>query len=251
MKLKLKRVILLVSLLFIPNLVFAESSCSYSEQAEINNIVANVKATYEVVDIYAGKVYDVDNVDENGNFPEVDHYIKGFNISILNITEDIYVKISNNYDGQIATFRYSDTKDGVATFQTTEVEDLATYTIEVYSNKYACAGELFRKFTITTPMYNLFSEWLECKENPDFYYCQEFLPSENISANEFNQKISEYKMQQEEEKKGQEENRNAWDKIKEFYQNNAVIINVLGAVIVVLGVTTTVILVKKRRSRVL
>lgn len=253
MKTNLKKLFLLAIIFLTPNLVQAESLCSYSEQAELNNIVANVKANYETVDIYDGKVLDIDNPGPDGKIPEVDYYIKGFNINILNITEDIYVKVSNNVNSDTATFRYSDTKDGMATFQTREVDSLITYTIEVYSNKSKCVGELFRKFTVTTPIYNLFSEWRDCKENPEFYYCQEYLSSENISINEFRTKLQDYKVEKEEKRKEEEiENQNfLWNKIKKMYRENIIIINSIGILILISGVATTVILIKKKRSRVL
>lgn len=252
MKTRLKKLFLLAIILLTPNLVQAESACSYSEQAELNNIVANVKASYEAVEIYNGKVYDVDNPNADGTFPEVDHYIKGFNITILNITEDIYVRVSNNKNKEVKTFRYADTIDGTATFQTTDVEELVTYQIEVYANKYSCIGEKFRELSITTPLYNNYSERLDCKDNTDFYYCQEFIPSENITYNEFKAKINEYKTQKaEEEENRKEENKSFLERLKEFYNNYNIIIYAVGGVIIVAGVATTVILVKKKRSRVL
>lgn len=252
MKTIFKRLFLLAIVLGTPNLVKAASACSYSEQAELNDIVANVKANYEVVDVYGGKALDIDNPDESGNIPEVEYYVKAFNISILNITEDIYVKVTNSKDSNEMTFKYQDTVNGIATFQTKEVEDLNTYTFEVYANKYSCAGEMFRKFTLTTPMHNRYSEMIACQNNPDFYYCQEFIPSENITLDEFSKKIKEYESEtkvKEEEQKNQE--KNFFEKLKDFYTNNKLMIYSIGVVIVVMGVATTVILVKKKRSRVL
>lgn len=252
MKTNLQKLFLLAIVFLTPNIVQAESACSYSEQAEINNIVANVKANYETVDIYDGKVLDIDNPGADGKIPEVDYYIKGFNITVLNITEDIYVQIKNSIDNNVVTFKYEDTKDGIASFQTRNVNQLITYTVEIYSNKGACIGELFRKISLTTPIYNLFSEWRDCKENPEFYYCQEYLSVENISINEFRTKLKDYKIEKEEKRKEEEiENKNFWNKIKKIYQENAIIINLVGSVVLISGVATTVILIKKKRSRVL
>lgn len=252
MKTNFKKLFLLATFCFIPNLVHAESACSYSEQVEINNIVANVRANYEPVKIYAGKTLDIDNQDENGNIPEIDYYERGFNISILNITEDIYVKVSNDKDGNVITFRYNDTQDGVAMIQTSETTKMVTYTIEVYSNKYSCIGEMFRKFTITTPIFNDYSSLATCQENPEFYYCQEYLSSENITLNDFLEKMNDYKTQKEEKKKEEEEkNKSFLQKIKEFYKKYTIFINLGGSLVVIAGVATTVILIKKKRSRVL
>lgn len=250
MKTRLKRLFLLAIILWTPNLVNAASSCSYSEQAEINDIVANVKASYEVVDIYAGKVLDIDNADNNGNIPEIDNYTKGFKINILNITDDIYVQVKNNYDSNILTFRNNNTIDGIATFQTSNVSELITYTIEVYSNKYSCVGEQFRTFTLTTPIYNRYSTLQVCADNPEFYYCQEFIQSERVSYEVFFDNLEKFKEEKANEQ-NTEENKKFIDKFKNFYENNKLIIYSMGIVIVVAGVATTVILVKKKRSRVL
>lgn len=254
MKTRLNYLFLLAIIFLTPNLVHAASACSYEEQAELNNIVANVKATYEVVDVYAGKVYDIDKRDEFGNAPQVDHYIKAFNIDIMNITDDIYVKVINNYDSEIREFRNNNTNNGTATFQTTNTENLITYTIEVYANKYACIGEKFRVLYITTPMYNLYSEEPECQNNKGFYYCQEFLPSENITFNDFQKKIKEYEENNKfgDKKEEQEDkNKSFIKRIKEFYNNHTIVINIVISIIIVAGVVATVILIKQRRSRVL
>lgn len=253
MKTRMKKLFLLAIILLTPNLAHAASSCSYEEQAELNDIVANVKASYEVVDIYDGKAYVVDDPDENGVFPEVDHYVKGFNINILNVTEDIYVKVTNNYNNEEKIFRYQDSNNGIVTFQTREVEHLVTYTIEVYANKYSCIGERFHVLYVSTPIYNSYSNTPNCENNKDFYYCQEFISSENISYGDFLTQIGEYEQKQakQQEENKSNDNKNFLERIKEFYKNNKVIVYSIGVIIVVMGVTTTVILIKKKRSRVL
>lgn len=254
MKTRIKKLFLLAIILLTPNLVRAESACSYEEQTELNDIVANVKASYEIIDVYVGKTYEVYNPNEDGTFPEVDSYAKEFQFTILNITDDVYVKVSNNQNSTVYTFKSTDTKDGMITFTTPDVFELTTYTFEVYANKYSCIGELFRKFTITTPVYNSFSKYSICQDNPDFYYCQEFITTENLTISDFYTKVQEYanqKEKEEQEKEEQERNKSIIERIKDFYNDNTIVIYTIGIVIVIVGVATTVILVKKKRSRVL
>ena len=111
----------------------------------------------------------------------VDIYIKGFNINLINVTKDIYVKVTNNKDNNEHVFKNDGQNDGIYTFQTKKSDEMVTYTIEIYANKYDCAGELIRKYTMITPMYNSYSEFQTCKDNPEFYYCQEFISTENAS----------------------------------------------------------------------
>ena len=249
MKTNLKKLFLLAIVLFIPHVVSAASLCSYSEQAELNNIVGNVKATYEAVDVYLGKTLDIDNGKDVPD--EIDDYTRGLKINILNITDDIYVKVTSKNDNKEYTFKYSDTDNGVAEITTTDVEELNTYTIEVFSNKYACVGERYRIFELQTPMYNFYSKLQICADNPNYYYCQEFIPTENVNATYFYENIEKYAQKEDVVTPEEEKTKNFLDKLKEFYENNKLIIYSVGIVIVVAGVATTVILIKKKRSRVL
>lgn len=249
MRKSLVGVILALVFLFEANAVAAASSCSYSEQAELNNKAANVRTTYEIVEVKDGTAIDVDN-STTENQVVVDVIKKGFNISVLNITDDIFVKISNNKNSNVQTFKSNDATDGVVTFQTMLSDDIVTYTIEVYSNKYECAGDLIRKYTMITPMYNKYSALQVCADNPDFYYCKEFISTENISFDMFYRNLEKYQTQEKQEEE-KENKQTLLDKIKDYYHAHAIAINIAGSIVVIAGVTTTAILIKKRRSRVL
>ena len=213
----MRRSLFLLAVMFLaPNLVQAQSVCSYAERAELNDIAANVKESYEVVDIYNGKAIQLDSgLDVD---PEVDVYIKGFKISILNVTEDVYVTVKNDYDKDVKTFYNKDTNNGIASFETKNRSKLINYTIEVYANKYTCAGELLRKITLQTPTYNANSTFAVCDQYKDFYYCQQFLPSEPIGINAFFEQLEKYKVEQSNEKKVEEEKKESFiDNIKSFY----------------------------------
>ena len=246
MRTRLVGVILASVFLLIPNTVRAESACSYSEQAKFNDIASNVKATYDVVDIYLGKGIDVD---EEGA-PEVDINVKGLKVNILNVTEDIYINLINNSTKEEKKYTYSDTNNGLITFELRDVSSVVNYTIEIYAATSTCAGELIRKTEFLTPQYNEYSELDVCGEYPDFYYCQEFLLGDNISREAFMERIEEYKKNNE-PKEQTKVDKNIWDSIKEFYQKHQMPINIIGSVIIIGGVIGVVILVKKRRSRVL
>lgn len=247
MKKSLLSALFAFALMFTPIDTHAASSCSYSEQAELNAIVANVKATYEIVDIYDGMTTRLDYEGE----PEIESYVKGFNINILNIAEDIYVTIKDSSGLIEQTLRYSDTQDGIATIQTKNVDELINYTIEIYSNKYSCIGEKFRTITFQTPIYNNFSQMGACVENPGFYYCQEVISTNLISINEFMKKLEDYRQDKTEEQKQEEKSKSFFEKLKEFYENNKSIIYTTIIFILIIGGTTIVILVRKRRRRVL
>ncbi len=245
MKTRVKGLFLLAILCFAPRIVLAASTCNNADKAELNKMAYNVTANYEIVDIYDGQMEDF----ESSTTPTtIDNYVRGLRINILNITEDIYVKVTSKNDDTVKTYNYSDTENGIVSFETKDVEELNTYTIEVYSNKASCKDELQRTLTLQTPMFNFYSQLEICEGKQDYYYCQEFIPTERVTATYFYQDIENYEKEQE-EKKNEENNKNFIDKLKEFYENNKLIIYSVGIVIVVAGVATTVILVKKKRSR--
>lgn len=243
MKKSLVGVILATILLFGPSFVSAASSCSYSEQAELNNIAANVKINYEIEELKTEEFPDPDDPEEM-----IDIIVKKIKINILNVTDDVYVVLKNNLNNQSRTFYKKNTTDGIASFYQDGTDTIVNYTLEVYSNKYSCAGELYKKLTLTTPIYNTYSELEACSENPEFYYCQEFITTKQITYDKFIENLKEY-VEEEEIKEKRE--KNIWDKIKEFYSNNKITINVLGTMVIVGGTAATVILVKRRRSRIL
>ena len=200
------------------NHVNAASSCSYEQQVEFNNLASNVKVSYEAVDIYDGKAINID-----GDGKEVDVYIRGLNINILNITEGIYIKVIDKKDDSSRVYHYSDSVDGVVTFQIKDVDEVGNYTIEVYADKYSCINELYRSIPFTTPRYNNYSEMAVCQENPGFYYCQEFINSDAIDINSFHSYLNNYRT--EEDKRREEEKKSIWDKIKDYLYKCFLIIN--------------------------
>lgn len=245
MKKRLTSVFLAITLLILPHFVNAASGCSYKEQAELNDIVSNIKASYEATKEKTETYPDPDDIEAT-----IDVYEPRVEIKILNLTDDVYIKVINGNSKEENLYYNKDAKDGVITIKQNDLSTLNTYTIEVYSDKYACRGELFRKIEVTTPIYNSYSELEACNKNPDFYYCQEFITSKNISYDEFYKNLAKYENNEKPEEIKEEE-KSFFEKIKEFYQNNKIVINVVLTIVIVGGVATTVILVKKRRSRVL
>ena len=240
------------ALMFTPIDTQAASTCSYAEQAELNEIANNVKVNYEVVDLYDGQAYQLDSgLDED---PLVDIYVRGFKINILNITEDILVRVTNDFDNIEYTYDSKNIQDGIGTFETKNNEELVKYTINIYSNKGSCTGDLVRSFKMVTPAYNLYSSMALCDDYPQYYYCQEFLPTGSIEYITFSRGLDKYIEEIEDKKKEEEEekNKNIFEKIKDFYIKNKIIVNI-GVIIVIASgiVVTTIVLVKKKRGRVL
>lgn len=245
MKKKGVSILLTLILLICPCIVNAASSCSYSEQAKLNDTVANVKASYEYIErLAAEKAIDPDSGEEMDDWEDL------FKISIINITEDIYVTVSNSVTGFENTYKYENTNNGIIEFEQHDMSSVTEYEIKVYSNNVNCPGELYRTFTLKTPRYNEFSSIAICNNYPNYYYCQEFMDTDNeIDYEKFYDGLESYQeLHPEEEQKEEMKEEN---KLIKFYKDHALVINIVAGVLVVGGVTATVILVKRKRSRVL
>lgn len=70
------------------------ATCSYEEQAKLNNEASNVKANYEIKERILNKdEYDIPDGIENEEFVAKTDYIQ---VNILNLTKNIYVEVTNN-----------------------------------------------------------------------------------------------------------------------------------------------------------
>ena len=54
-----------------------------------------------------------------------------FKVSIINISENFYVEISNDYNRDKLVYQYKDTQDGVITFDWKNLDKVTTFTVKV------------------------------------------------------------------------------------------------------------------------
>lgn len=239
----------LLSFCFVVN-VSAEE-CSYEKQVELNNIASTVKATYEEVEIDTGETTyyvnpETDEVDIN---KEVSVTQKGFDIKILNITDDLYITITNQNTGDSKDYYYSNSNSGTISLGVINAQEITTYSIKIsaYRN---CSGQELRTINLVIPKYNEYSELAFCNENPDFQYCQKYVTSEDydITFEQFYKAMEKYK----EENPLKEEivKKEDKDKFKEFFEKNKKVL-IIAIAILIVGGTTTVIIVIRRRSRLI
>lgn len=243
------------------------SKCNESELKKLGSVANKLELEYHDLEIVLGQGYDIDTdeLDENGMPPLVDITAPVLNVKFKNMTDDIYLKVSSTLNDEVKEYYYKDAKDGVITFETSYSENIGTYTIEVFANKYDCKGDMIRKFELKTPIFNQFSKVLACEEYPDFQYCQKFIKEDEPTYKEFSVALEKYKKEVESgkttkkttTKKGstqnvkdnnEEKNNKGNEVLVENIKNNYVMyigIALLGIV----GVIIVVILVRKRRSR--
>lgn len=237
-------IISLLMFCFISNVKAEE--CTYEKQVELNNIASTVKATYEEVEIDTGETYFDDmNFDENGNPVTLKYYVKGFNVKLLNLTEELYVEVTNSL-GEEKIINFSDTDNGIISLGIKEADQIITYSIKVISAKGECAGTDLRTINLLVPKFNSYSETMFCKENPEFDYCQEYLSSDDqIDYITFDEEAKKYTVKKEQQQVETKKEQTIIDKIKEVLKDKGIIIiSVIG---IVGGGTIAIIVIKRRR----
>ena len=235
-------IIVLLLLLFMYHNVDAASSCSYKEQADLNSEVAKIKVVYE------GKTEALDDslfsCDGGGN--ECAVYRHYFTISILNMSENFYIEASNDVTKERKTFRYSDVKDGVISFNYDNASEITNFTFKVYSSdKTNCKDENYRVIYFTTPKLNPYYEYSLCANNPEHYLCQQYITTEEANFEDFYTQIQKYEKEKE-QSNNEKEHRNFLEKIFDFVDDHKPLMII--TTLVVVGGVAAVVIIKKRKE---
>lgn len=246
----------IITLLFLSFAMPAQAiSCNYEEQAKLNSEVANVKTNYEikarVMDPSEYTIPDaIIGTEDEKNYVETVDYIQ---VNILNLTENMYIEVTNDLDDTVKTYRYSDAQNGNITFNWEEIGTLINYTIKVYtSNNTGCEGNLLKTLRLALPRYNDYSEYAICAENPDYYLCQRYVNFEPVEFSEFSEKIiKQAEKTEQEEQKREEENTKWYNKTIDFVKEHKVWFITGGVILVVVAGGATYIVIRKRRRSII
>lgn len=147
-------------------------TCSNSETKDLNTIASHVKASYELIDNSEKK--EVKYGDKSKTFIEPNFT---FEITIYNITKEIYVKVEDDVSKETTTINYTDTTNGNYVIKNNDFGRIYKYTITIMSASSNCYGKKIRAFNLVKPKYNAYSEYTYC-ENSSNYYCQKFTTKE-------------------------------------------------------------------------
>uniref|UniRef100_UPI003FF02436 hypothetical protein n=1 Tax=Candidatus Ventrenecus sp. TaxID=3085654 RepID=UPI003FF02436 len=218
----------------------AASTCDYETQVKLNSEAANIKASYEVKEIKTGKKIEADLGDEE----YIDETYQGVEVSIYNMTENLYLTVMNTSTNETKTYHYEDTDNGSIKLVRGEdgLEDIVTYQITIYSNHNDCKDEELKKINLVTPKYNSFSADALC-EGSSKYYCQEYVTEDlNMTYDDFLKQAAN---------NNKNDGNGDTDTVKDndFFKKYGIYI-VGGILVILLGVMTTVIVRKKQRSSV-
>lgn len=247
-KFRLAVVALIMSLIYMP---FVYADCDAATSSRLSGLAANVRRDFEVIEKEVPQdgtftLPDGLTEEEEKNYVATRPY---FRIHISNITEELYVVVTNNNTNERKTFRYSDAENGVITFEEPVLIEIVNYKIEVYASTGTdCPNRRLQTLTLTTPMYNTFSEEARCDGIEEFYLCHEYLSVET-SFKDFDRLVEQYRagrLKEDGSEKDKNENSGFFGFIKE-HTGTVIIVSVA---IIAIGGLVTVIIVKKQRSRV-
>ncbi len=247
-----KTVIIAFSSLFLMTNVNAVT-CNYEEKAILNNEVVNLKTNYEIKERTLDKSeYDVPDAiigtEYEDSYEAVIEYLQ---VNFLNLTENMYVEVTNDLNDEVKVYRYSDTSDGNFSFNWENVKNLVTITFKVYASSVTgCEGFLLKTITLKLPRYNDYSLYSVCNNFSDYYLCQKFVTYEDVDYGSFMTKMRsmvEKKMEKEQEQEEKEKNKKWYEKVEDFIEDNKVPFIIGGGVLIVAAGCATYIIIKKRR----
>lgn len=238
----IKKILYLIApLLFMPN-VFAE--CDYSTQVQLSTDAANIKTKYEVAtgeldkSLYLGCEGGGDDCDVSYNY---------YLISILNLTDNYYVKVTNDQDKTTKTFTKADAnEDGIVEFKWDNVSNVTTFTFNIYSSsKTKCPNKKQTTKYLTTPRKNFYSSFDICSDMQDNYLCEEYVTYDNVDFDSFLQMLDEAK-----EKKANEneKNKSLWQKIVDFIVTYKWWF--ISGVVLVIVATLAVVTIIRKKNRI-
>lgn len=222
------------------------ATCSYEERAELNSEISNITASYELLTRFE----PTENVpDEILGTPEEENYqmeIDYFQINVLNLTENTYAVITNDYNSDRYIYNYEDTTNGNIALTWDNIMNIVEFTIEIYtSDNTTCEGTLLRTLTVRIPRYNSYARLAMCDSLNDYYLCQEYVTFDEISFGTFEERVRNEIERRETEALEEEKEENG---ILDFLSQHRTEI-IIGVIIVIVIAGGTVVMIKIKRRR--
>ena len=172
---------LLLGVILLSSVNVYAATCSGADLQKVSKAANGIKTNYTINE---GKVK------ENSDKYEVDPSIE---FSIYNITSDVFLKITNDFNQDETIVTYSKTNNGKYSFSTDEMFKKRTYYIEVFSNLDSCKADSIKSITLKKPYYNPNSAYAICIDNPDVPMCQTYITEDTgVSEQYIDAKVKEY-----------------------------------------------------------
>ena len=237
---KKKLFILFFALMFVSLASVKASTCSDARILELSSLANNVNVSFERED----RVSDTYTAYETGQ--KVEDTFPAFYITVYNLTKDLNLAITREDIYKTVYAKASDASDdGVIYIDAGFATMVKNFTVKIRSNDSSCQNEVLKTVTVTTPMYNINSQYDSCQENSDFYMCKEFTTVDysDVTTSSFTEELNKYK-----EEKAEEEKR-----ANSIIYNIAKFISkyrwVFIAVIVVVAAVVVIYIIQRKKSR--
>ena len=232
--------------------VDAKSNCNLDENVALSKEVMNIKTNFEekerILDpseYYLPEGYTGDPND----FQLKEDY---FQVNLINVTENFYVKITSNDKSFSKTITYNDVKDSVASFNWKDLSKVETLKMKIYtSDKTSCPNEEYRILYLTLPRYNDYHEYAQCSVIPKSSLCQKYVTYEEVGLPYFIKKTNEEiekKFEKDKDKDKNKDNKSFWNKLKNFLKENKKYILIGLSIILVVGIVVLVIYFQKKKK---
>lgn len=225
-----------------------EAACSAEDEVKFSTEAMNVKVSYELAREELPKdSYDPPEGLTGEELENFKMYIKYFNVIVNNLTENIYVDVYEKKTNKITRFKYENSDNGTVKLRWDNLRVIGDFTVTVYtSDNTNCGGKKLFSIPFTTPRYNEYSEYNACKDNPNYYLCQEYLTFEPTEDEDVLGLIYAFDAQQKNEKNKKSEVGNKG--LKGFLGKNKWTITIVTAIVVVGGGITILVLIKRRKK---
>lgn len=231
-----------------------ENLCESSEKVDLGKKAVSVKVSYEEAE---GKSAPGVNYPPEGYKGDPKDYVLEYNyfiVTFMNITPEIFVKVTNNLNDKVETINYDDTKDGTYKIEWYGVNQNITYTYKIYGSKKTHCPEIeLKKGILSLPVYNNYYDYSICDGHEDYYLCKKYINSP-VSYEEFMIKMNKYIKKEEAKEKKEEqkkEQHGILETVKEYYNKNKKTILILGSIVAVCLVALIIIEIRKIRKRVI
>lgn len=229
----------LITLFIFTNNVNAE--CSYQERKALLNSTKNVTYNMNV----ATKEVELQMVNPSTDEVELKKIETNyFQMNITGVTEDFFIKITNNFNYDEVIVNDTNTENGAYTLDIENIDDIYTYTLTFYSTNDNCYAEKITSKKIKKPKENTIYYYSICsnEEVKDNKYCAQFIDSDfNKSEDEIIQYLSSIIDGETEQKEIEEEKKSIINTLKNYWY---IPVTIIGIALVIL----IIIFIQKKRG---
>ena len=177
-----------------------DSKCSQEQLSELLNLANGVSGDYEL----SSRDIPLELTPENAEYYKDHNGVKKYRfieITLKGLKEGIYAQISNNFNNDVKIIKVTDlNEEGTYKYEAPNMERKITYTVDIFAEKYDCNGELIRKVSFETKVYNSFNQRTGCIMYPNYENCATFL-DEEITPEDFMTGLDKYKETHKEQEK--------------------------------------------------